>query len=150
MDFVRDNPGELVAEETFTHLLTFYIDVSCCVQQVEMTLYSFFVDNVEISDTLGKTLSEGKTWTSESVVEIVYQAQAVFRVRAVTRCTSSIEGHAEAVLTLQFSPNGRCSYRRSFLLRFLSADEIAFSELFFSAVNVMATEVKLVLFLRVV
>jgi len=51
---------------------------------------------------------EGKTWTSpESVVEIVYQAQAVFRVRAVTRCTSSIEGHAEAILTLQFSPNGR-------------------------------------------
>jgi len=53
-------------------------------------------------------LSETKIWqSSEVVVEIVYQAQAVFRVRAVTRCTSTVEGHAEAVLTLQFSPNGR-------------------------------------------
>ena len=78
-------------------------------QQDETTPYSFFVDDIEISDTLGKTLSEAKTWTSsESVVQIVYQAQAVFRVRAVTRCTSSIEGHADAVLTLQFSSNGRC------------------------------------------
>jgi len=80
----------------------------CCVQQEETTPYSFFVDDLEISDCLGRTLSESKTWqSSEAVVEIIYQAQAVFRVRAVTRCTSTIEGHAEAVLTLQFSPDGR-------------------------------------------
>ena len=79
-----------------------------CIHQDETTPYSFFVDDVEISDSLGKALSETKTWqSSEVVVEIVYQAQAVFRVRAVTRCTSTVEGHAEAVLTLQFSPNGR-------------------------------------------
>jgi len=80
----------------------------CCVHQDETTPYSFFVDDIEIADSLGKALSETKTWqSSEVVVEIVYQAQAVFRVRAVTRCTSTVEGHAEAVLTLQFSPNGR-------------------------------------------
>ena len=64
--------------------------------------------DVEISDSLGKTLSEAKMeQSSEVVVQIVYQAQAVFRVRAVTRCTSTVEGHADAVLTLQFSPNSR-------------------------------------------
>ena len=76
--------------------------------QDESMPYSFFVDELEISDTLGKTLTETKMrQSSEAVVQIVYQAQAVFRVRAVTRCTGTIEGHAEAVLTLQFSPDGR-------------------------------------------
>lgn len=41
----------------------------------------------------------------ENVLNIVYQPQAVFRVRAVTRCTSSMPGHAEAVVALSFSPN---------------------------------------------
>jgi len=50
-----------------------------------------------------KTLEE-----SEQVLDIVYQPQAVFKVRAVTRCTSSIPGHAEAVIAAQFSPDGRC------------------------------------------
>jgi len=77
-------------------------------RQDELTPYSFFVDEVEISTDLGKALSEAKSWqSSEAVVPITYQAQAVFRVRAVTRCTGTIEGHAEAVLTLQFSPGGR-------------------------------------------
>lgn len=41
----------------------------------------------------------------ENVLNIVYQPQAVFRVRAVTRCTSSMPGHAEAVVALSFSPD---------------------------------------------
>lgn len=41
----------------------------------------------------------------EDVIDIVYQPQAVFRVRPVTRCTSSMPGHAEAVVSLSFSPN---------------------------------------------
>jgi ribosome assembly protein 4 len=77
-------------------------------QQDELTPYSFFVNETEISETLGKTLGqEQSTRSTEEVVEIVYQPQALFRVRAVTRCTSTIAGHAEAVLTVQFSPDGR-------------------------------------------
>lgn len=67
------------------------------------------------------------------MVEIIYQPQAIFRVQAVTRCTSTIAGilhkvmkscflncwkvkvifqyliigHAEAVISLAFSPCGR-------------------------------------------
>ena len=75
--------------------------------QEESTPYSFFVNETEITDQLSKALGEDGLKSTESVLEIVYQPQAVFRVRAVTRCTSTIEGHAEAVISVQFSPDGR-------------------------------------------
>ena len=76
--------------------------------------YVFYVNETEISNSLGQTLKELNWKSSEATVPIVYQPQAVFRVRAVTRCTSTIEGHAEAILTLRFSPDGR--YITSLLL----------------------------------
>lgn len=45
----------------------------------------------EITGSLKETL-ETQTLETEKVVEIVYQPQAVFKVRAVTRCTSTIPG----------------------------------------------------------
>lgn len=47
------------------------------------------------------------TADTEAVIDIVYQPQAVFKVRAVTRCTSSMPGHSEAVVSLNFSPDGQ-------------------------------------------
>ena len=44
---------------------------------------------------------------TEKVLDIIYQPQAIFRVRAVTRCTSSLEGHSEAVISVAFSPTGK-------------------------------------------
>lgn len=61
----------------------------------------------EIIDTLSKALDKDTLEQSEEVLDIVYQPQAIFRVRPVTRCTSSIEGHAEAVISVGFSPDGR-------------------------------------------
>lgn len=48
--------------------------------------YVFYVNEKEIQATLGAALDEDKIST-EHVVDIVYQQQAVFQVRAVTRCT---------------------------------------------------------------
>lgn len=60
-------------------------------QQEESLPLAFYVNNVEVTDTLEKYV--GKDFSiSEDIVEIVYQPQAVFRVRAVTRCTGSLEG----------------------------------------------------------
>ena len=53
--------------------------------------YSFFVNESEITGSLKETL-ETQTLETEKVIEIVYQPQAVFKVRAVTRCTSTIPG----------------------------------------------------------
>lgn len=45
---------------------------------------------------------------TEQVLPVVYQPQAVFRVRAVARCTSTLQGHTEAVISTAFSPTGKC------------------------------------------
>ncbi|XP_011629781.1 notchless protein homolog 1 isoform X2 [Pogonomyrmex barbatus] len=67
---------------------------------------AFYINNVEVTDDLRKHI--GKDFKiSENVVEIIYQPQAVFKVRAVTRCTGSLEGHKEAVISVAFSPDGK-------------------------------------------
>ena len=60
----------------------------------------------EIVSTLAEALANTPSTSTESVLSIVYQPQAIFRVRGVTRCTSTIPGHTEAVLHVQFSGNG--------------------------------------------
>ncbi|XP_061162712.1 notchless protein homolog 1-like [Saccostrea echinata] len=69
--------------------------------------YSFFVNDVEVTDSLVKALDAKALENTEQVLDIVYLPQAIFRVRAVTRCTSTIPGHAEAVISVSFSPDGR-------------------------------------------
>lgn len=64
------------------------------------------MDEEEIKETLEQTLDTKKI-DFENTLTIIYQPQAVFKVRPVTRCTSSIPGHAEAIVSLSFSPNGR-------------------------------------------
>lgn len=61
----------------------------------------------EILSTLAEALANTANLSTESILSIVYQPQAIFRVRAVTRCTSTIPGHTEAVLHVQFSGNGQ-------------------------------------------
>ncbi|XP_046966323.1 notchless protein homolog 1 [Vanessa cardui] len=67
--------------------------------------FLFFVKDTEITSTLHEALDLAKL-NSEEVVDIIYQQQAIFKVRPVTRCTSSIPGHAEAVISTCFSPSG--------------------------------------------
>jgi len=68
--------------------------------------YLFFVNNTEITQNLAEVLKY-QLINYESTLSIVYQPQAVFRVRGVTRCTSSLTGHGEPVITALFSPDGR-------------------------------------------
>ncbi|XP_028400379.1 notchless protein homolog 1-like [Dendronephthya gigantea] len=69
-------------------------------------VYSFFINDSEVTGSIGDVVNQGLLET-EKIIEIIYQPQAIFRVRAVTRCTSTIAGHAEAVISLAFSPCGR-------------------------------------------
>eukprot|EP00092_Neocalanus_flemingeri_P024068 GFUD01026108.1.p1 GENE.GFUD01026108.1~~GFUD01026108.1.p1 ORF type:complete len:493 (+),score=112.93 GFUD01026108.1:94-1572(+) len=70
------------------------------------TPYLFFVNNHEVSSSLSETLRT-QVVDYESTLQVVYQPQAVFRVRGVSRCTSSLSGHGEPVVTALFSPDGR-------------------------------------------
>uniref|UniRef100_A0A8R1HZN2 WD_REPEATS_REGION domain-containing protein n=1 Tax=Caenorhabditis japonica TaxID=281687 RepID=A0A8R1HZN2_CAEJA len=66
---------------------------------------SFFTDDgIEIVDSVRKSLD---VIDFEKTLKLVYQPQAVFRVRPVTRCSSSIPGHGEPIISAQFSPDGR-------------------------------------------
>ncbi|XP_068220700.1 notchless protein homolog 1 [Palaemon carinicauda] len=79
--------------------------LNALLKQEENTPYSFFVNENEVTDDLAGVLDESTS--EEKVMTILYQPQAVFRVRAVTRCTSSLPGHAEAILCASFSPDGQ-------------------------------------------
>lgn len=68
--------------------------------------FAFYTSQTEITKILSTTLEEIDAKT-EGVVNIIYSPIAVFKVRPVTRCSSEIEGHTEAILTVQFSPEGR-------------------------------------------
>lgn len=41
---------------------------------------------------------------TEKVLNITYQPQAIFKIRAVAGCTSSLEGYSEAVISVAFIP----------------------------------------------
>ncbi|KVH97342.1 NLE-like protein, partial [Cynara cardunculus var. scolymus] len=68
--------------------------------------YAFYISDQELVIQLGDYLQKNKI-SVEKVVTIVYQPQAVFRIRPVNRCSSTIAGHTEAVLSVVFSPDGQ-------------------------------------------
>ena len=72
----------------------------------ETEKYAFYVDETEIKATLSATMEQLKT-SDESVITVIYSPVAIFKVRPVTRCSTEMNGHAEAILATQFSPEGR-------------------------------------------
>uniref|UniRef100_A0A669DPQ2 Notchless protein homolog 1 n=1 Tax=Oreochromis niloticus TaxID=8128 RepID=A0A669DPQ2_ORENI len=76
-------------------------------QKEEPVPLAFFVQGeMEVVSSLG-TCVKALGVETEQVLPVVYQPQALFRVRAVTRCTSTLQGHTEAVISVAFSPTGK-------------------------------------------
>lgn len=69
--------------------------------------YSFSVNDTEITTDIFMDVIHKMKRSAEDSLTIVYQPQAVFKVRTVSRCTASLDGHAEAILSVQFSPDGK-------------------------------------------
>jgi len=69
--------------------------------------FAFYVteEKKELVNTLKDAVRE-QGLSTESVLEIKYEALALFRVHPVTRCTDSLPGHTEALLHVTFSPDG--------------------------------------------
>ncbi|KAL3912125.1 MAG: hypothetical protein SGILL_007010 [Bacillariaceae sp.] len=66
------------------------------------------VDEVEITNSLLEFLKDHQNLVSTEVtLQLTYQPLAVFKVRPVTRCTSTMPGHTEAILHVSYSPDGQ-------------------------------------------
>lgn len=71
----------------------------------ESTPFSFFVEEREVVTELSRMTDELGIG-AEAVVSIIYQPQAVFKVRAISQCSATIRGHADNIVELYFSPDG--------------------------------------------
>ncbi|KAF2759206.1 F-box/WD repeat-containing protein pof1 [Pseudovirgaria hyperparasitica] len=76
----------------------------------EQIPYRFFYSTANGGVALGdrddvyRTLIASGKATTETEISLQYTPQAVFRVRAVSRCSAAVSGHGEAILAIQFSP----------------------------------------------
>jgi ribosome assembly protein 4 len=84
--------------------------------QTKRIPYSFYAtlqrdngvtDEVEITHSILDFLKEHQKVSTEVTLQLTYQPLAVFKVRPVTRCTSTMPGHTEAILHVSYSPDGQ-------------------------------------------
>ncbi|KAL5067494.1 hypothetical protein RYX36_018381 [Vicia faba] len=80
--------------------------VNQLLQNEEKLPYAFYISDEELLVPLETYLQKHKV-SVEKALPIVCQPQAVFRIRPVSRCSATISGHGEAVLSVAFSPDGR-------------------------------------------
>ncbi|KAL6888857.1 hypothetical protein ACP4OV_009883 [Aristida adscensionis] len=95
--YLPQNVGPPQLQEIVNHLL----------HNEDKLPYAFYIGDEELSVQLG-TYMQQKNANIEVTLRIVYQPQALFRIRPVNRCSASIAGHTEAVLAVSFSPDGKC------------------------------------------
>jgi ribosome assembly protein 4 len=74
----------------------------------EPTPYLFYLNEFEIKDSLEEVIKTNfkDDFNSEKVLRITCLPQATYRVESVTRCSSSIAGHSDAILSVAFNNNG--------------------------------------------
>jgi ribosome assembly protein 4 len=69
--------------------------------------YAFYVHDKEVDISLKASILESNIASYEENITISYQPLSVYKVRPVTRCTETMTGHAEAILHLSYSPDGK-------------------------------------------
>ena len=65
---------------------------------------------MDILDDIYHALLKPGLKTTEDSISLQYTPQAIFRVRAVSRCSSSIPGHGEAILCTAFAPSSSSKF----------------------------------------
>jgi ribosome assembly protein 4 len=111
----QNRQGEQLSEILDLPISSNIDDLTALVQQLlqsdDKIPYSFFtlVDGkeTEVFTTLRELLTNNPSISTETTLQLTYQPLAIFRVRPVTRCTDTLQGHTEAVLHVSFAPNGK-------------------------------------------
>ncbi|EGR31123.1 notchless family protein, putative [Ichthyophthirius multifiliis] len=81
--------------------------VNSFLENDEPQLYSFYYETQEIKTSLSEFLKKLKNYTTETILPITFHPQSLFYVRPITRQASSLPGHTDSVLCIQFSPDGQ-------------------------------------------
>ena len=58
-------------------------------------------------NSIQEVLDRQSTYNTEMVIPVQYRPEAMFAIRPITRASATLEGHAEAVLSVAFSPDGQ-------------------------------------------
>eukprot|EP00762_Andalucia_godoyi_P002736 ANDGO_04447.mRNA.1 Notchless protein homolog len=98
------NQLDIPADVTLSQLNAICNDV---LGNEEKVPYAFYVSGEPVSGKIVDLLRKLNVSSVEQTVSIVYQPQALFRVRPITRSSASLPGHAEAILVVQFRPDGK-------------------------------------------
>ncbi|EAS06667.1 notchless-like protein (macronuclear) [Tetrahymena thermophila SB210] len=76
-------------------------------QNDEEKLYTFFYGTHEIKTSIDDFAKKMKNFSTEVTLDITFHPQSLFFVRPITRQSSSLPGHTDSVLSVQFSPDGQ-------------------------------------------
>ncbi|KAJ1605550.1 notchless [Cryptosporidium canis] len=90
-----------------TNVKDLTILVNQLLENEEDTPYSFCLNdsNVEVSFSLSETFDKIGGISTEDVLKVVYYPMTPFKILPATRCTSSLQGHKDAILCCSFSPD---------------------------------------------
>ena len=68
--------------------------------------YQFFLGDFEVRESVAAALARNEDLNAEMILPVTYRPESMFAIRPVTRASSTLEGHSEAVLSVAFSPQG--------------------------------------------
>lgn len=69
-------------------------------------VYQFFLGENEVRNSVQEAIDRQSEFNTEMVIPVQYRPEAMFAIRPITRASSTLEGHSEAVLSVAFSPDG--------------------------------------------
>jgi ribosome assembly protein 4 len=103
--------GEELGSELTIPIITNILDLNMMMNKIkkveEVTSYVFLIDNIEIKNNILDTIKKIPNFNSESVLKIVYRPESMFSVKPLSRASSTLEGHTDSILAVQYSPDGK-------------------------------------------
>ena len=117
----RNTEGQEIGDEISVDASTSKIELNkildMILQPEEKQVYQFFVnEDKEVRESIAKAIDKVQKeatkeqklqFSGETVISLTYKPEAMFRIRPITRASSTLEGHSEAVLSVAFSPDGK-------------------------------------------
>ena len=103
--------GDELCSDMIVPIETTSLDLNIMINKIkkdlETTSYVFLIDNIEVKANILDTLKRLANFESEKVVKVIYRPESIFSVKPLTRASSTLEGHTDSILSVQFSPNGQ-------------------------------------------